>query len=640
MADSNVNIQLNIIGNAQVSLDVLNKSVKALPSQVSKASEAMEGLGKSLMYFNQASEYFRKLSNTMNDTIQPGIALNTSLADLSAIAGVTGDRLNEIEGFARKSAETFGGSAADAVESYKLLLSQLSPELAKTPEAMKEMGDNIAILSKTMGGDTRAAAEVLTTAMNQYGVSMKDPTAAAKKMAEMMNIMAAAGKEGSAEIPQIKEALEQAGMAAKGAGVSFEETNSAIQVLDKAGKKGSEGGIALRNVMATLSQGRFLPKDIQDELSASGIDIEKLSDKSLSLSDRLKLLKPVMQDSALLTKMFGRENANAAMALVLGTEEMDRYTDAITGTNTAQDQASIIMDTYAERQARIQSKFDDLKISIFNATGDMGIWAQTIASSVVTLADMAPLFSGAAKAVSLLTNKEKIHSAWTCVLTAKQWLLNIALNANPIGLVVLGIAALVAIVTVVTAKYDEWGASLALLLGPLGMIINVVQAFRRNWDSIVESFRTDGILGGIKRIGVVLLDAILYPVQQVLGMLAKIPGLSNLASGGTKKIAEIRSKLELADPIKYKKEGDGKGLNEQMYDYVNGKNGDGVPNAAKQLATATATGGTRNTSITINLGKMVESIVFNGGLSENKENMTKQVEEAMYRVLLSAQSAG
>ena len=37
------------------------------------------------------------------------------------------------------------------------------------------MGDNIAILSKTMGGDATAAAEVLTTAMNQYGVSLADP---------------------------------------------------------------------------------------------------------------------------------------------------------------------------------------------------------------------------------------------------------------------------------------------------------------------------------------------------------------------------------------------------------------------------------------------------------------------------------
>ncbi len=94
-----------------------------------------------------------------------------------------------------------------------------------------------------------AAAQVLTTAMNQYGVSMENPTAAAGEMARMMNVMAAAGQAGWAKITAISAALQQCGMAAKAANVSFEETNAAIQVLDKAGKKASEGGVALRNVV-------------------------------------------------------------------------------------------------------------------------------------------------------------------------------------------------------------------------------------------------------------------------------------------------------------------------------------------------------------------------------------------------------
>ncbi|MBO7287358.1 MAG: hypothetical protein J6U85_03920 [Bacteroidales bacterium] len=49
-----------------------------------------------------------------------GVALNSSLADLSAIAGVTGDKLKEIEGYARDTAKTFGTDAASSVESYKL----------------------------------------------------------------------------------------------------------------------------------------------------------------------------------------------------------------------------------------------------------------------------------------------------------------------------------------------------------------------------------------------------------------------------------------------------------------------------------------------------------------------------------------
>ena len=86
------------------------------------------------------------------------------------------------------------------------------------------------------------------------------PIRAAEEMARMMNVMAAAANEGSAELPQIKEALQQAGMAAKATGVNFEEANAAIKVLDKVGKKGAEGDVALRNIMMILSKGRFLPK--------------------------------------------------------------------------------------------------------------------------------------------------------------------------------------------------------------------------------------------------------------------------------------------------------------------------------------------------------------------------------------------
>ena len=72
-----------------------------------------------------------------------------------------------------------------------------------------------------MGNDGTAAAEVLSTAINQYGGSLENPIAASEKMAEMINVMAAAGQAGSAELPAIKVALEQCGMAAKSANVSF-----------------------------------------------------------------------------------------------------------------------------------------------------------------------------------------------------------------------------------------------------------------------------------------------------------------------------------------------------------------------------------------------------------------------------------
>lgn len=404
MSNYNFNYAFNISGNCNAVVAEISGGVENLQRNLQKTTSMWDTFEGKILALNQFTQYVNNLGQALNGTFAPGAALNTKLAELEAIAGPTAEELALVEKCARNTAKEFGVSAAGAVESYKLLLSQLSPELTKNGEALNHMGENVATLSKMMGNDATAAAEVLTTAMNQYGVSLDDPLAASDRMWEMMNTMAAAAREGSAELPQISEALKQCGMAAKAAGVSFEETNAAIQVLDKAGKKASEGGVALRNVMSTLAQGRFLPKDVREELTAAGVNINDLTDKSKTLTERLAVLKPVMADDALFSKLFGKENSAAAMALVQGIPKVEQWTEAITGTTTAIDQSQIVMETYNERLARVQARFDDFKISIFNCCGDMGIWVQVIMGALVPLSQLVPLIYGAGKAIIFLKN--------------------------------------------------------------------------------------------------------------------------------------------------------------------------------------------------------------------------------------------
>lgn len=383
----------NIGGNFTAQIN----GMSAAAGQFSAQAEIAENRGRSLTSALATFSYLKDVAQNAADGItalsDAGVRLDSQMHDLSAVAGVTGDGLKQIEKFARESAKTFGTDASVAVEGYKLLLSQLSPELGRYPEALRSMGDCIQTTSKLMGGDGVAAAQVLTTAMNQYGVSLEDPTAASAEMARMMNVMAAAGQAGSAELPAISAALQQCGMAAKAANVSFEETNAAIQVLDKAGKKASEGGVALRNVLGQLSKGRFIEKQAREELEAAGIDVVALADNSKSLKERLDMLKPLLNDSALLSKFFGVENANAARALIQGTDALEGFTVAVTGTNSATDQAAIVMDSYAERQARVNQKIEDFKISLFQTTGDLTLWAGSLSNVAVVVAQVLPLVS-------------------------------------------------------------------------------------------------------------------------------------------------------------------------------------------------------------------------------------------------------
>lgn len=382
----------------QVNLKVVGEEIIGhITADMNKLKQSTEGVTKTfgdcykaLWSISLVSDGLSQLEQSFQNAIAPGVALNTNMAELSAITGVTGEGLKEIEKAARATSKTFGTDASANVESYKLVLSQLDPEIAKNSEALKMMGDNANILSKQLGNDTVLATETLTTAMNQFGVSTEDPIQAAKVMGEMMNTMSAAAQAGSAEMPQIKAALEQAGAVAKATGLSFEETNAQIQILDKfASKKGSEGGVALRNMLTTLAEGRFTSKDAAEGLKQYGISTEYLADQSIPLTDRLRTLRKIQGDGALMTKVFGKENIVAAIAMIEQADEADKLTQQITGTNSAVEQADIIMGSYAEKMARAKAWVDDVKIGFFNLIEPIAPVTQGFFSAFSTMGQMA-----------------------------------------------------------------------------------------------------------------------------------------------------------------------------------------------------------------------------------------------------------
>ncbi len=367
----------------------ITSSVTELESSAKSAFFNIETALQKMLTLEVVADGLTRLNQGLQDLTSSGISLDASLTELSAITGVTGDGLTEIEKAARSTAKVFGTNAAENVEAYKLVLSQLDPEIAKNSEAMQLMGENINVLSKQLGGDTVTATNVLTTSMNQFGISTENPIQAAKVMAEMMNTMSAAAQAGSAELPQIQSALEQVGMVAKTTGLSFEETNAQIQILDKAGKKGSEGGIALRNVLTTLSQGRFTSNDAKEGLASVGISVEYLADVSVPLTDRLRTLQAVQNDTALMSKIFGKENVAAAIAMINGADAADELTTQITGTNSAVEQADIIMSSYSEKMKRNAAWWDDLKIRVFKFSRSLMPTIQNVTAAVSAMGQMA-----------------------------------------------------------------------------------------------------------------------------------------------------------------------------------------------------------------------------------------------------------
>lgn len=425
-------------------IDDTEEVVERLGETSGKTAGKLEGLGKGMFFLNQLKEGVDNIRDSFNDAIEPGIRFETAVAEMSGITNMEGKELDVLATKARNTAKAFGVDASNAMVVYKDLLSKITPELKKAPDALEIMSNNVMTLSKTMQNDVPGASAAMSTAMNQYKVSLDDPMKAAQTMTDYMNIMAAGTVEGSAEIREVAEALKQTGSVAKTFGVEFAETNSLIQLLDKSGKKGSEGGIALRNTIVKL---QAPTTDAIKQLKAAGVNIKTMQNQSLSLTDRLRALTPVMHNATIMSALFGSENLASAMALIEGVDQIDTWTEAIQGSTSAVDMANKQMDTYAEKQKRMQAFIDDLKISFFEFVEPITPAIEVVGIFVGALVTLGTVAWSISQIMSL--GITKIAGVW--IASMAKMALSTIVGSRLISVAIMGIPVIGWIVAIITA---------------------------------------------------------------------------------------------------------------------------------------------------------------------------------------------
>lgn len=466
--------------------DQLSPALGKVGKGITDNNKAIGGFGQSLdkiaskaMGFQSLANSFGAVASVLNDAVAPGIAFNTSMGELSAITGFVGKDLDTLGMSARKNALIFGGDAASAAGVYQRILSDLGPDIAKNGVAMGIMSNNAQIMGKTMKGDVVGAANALDTAMLQYGVNLSDPIAASRTMTEYMNIMGAAAQNGSVEVPQIAQAMEQFGATAKTANVSFAESNAAIQTLGIVGLKGAEAGRSLKNVLINMSAPSVLSKDTLGMAKNLGINLKTVADTSLPLKTRLAELKKGLGDTGFMAGYFGRENIVAGQALLGNIEFLGDMQTKITGTNTTVDMANTIMNTFSERLARSKAATADLGISIFGSTENMIPFMNGAVGMAEKYSQLYPAISLVGSGFTWVTTTIGAKIAATRLLVAEQGFLNTVMNSS---IVTMGMQAASFIFTGIsaagsfviglgTATLSMIGLNVAMYANPVGVFI-------------------------------------------------------------------------------------------------------------------------------------------------------------------------
>ena len=430
-------IDLSLKDLVSSSLAKVRKGFEELGKKAEDVQQKAAGFGNvceriSKIQFKNMADMLDRSVQVFQEATGSGMEYEQAMADLVAITGIAGKELEEIGRVARKTGEESGLGATGAVNAFTLLASQIQIDKIGLQGLITLQQETIT-LAQAAGMDMTDAATAMAATINQFGLEATEAN-------RVINVLAAGSKYGAAEISDLAQSFKVTGSTAAAAGLSVEQTAGALEVLSQSNLKGAEAGTALRNILLKMQ-------------TVLGIDFTKNG-----LDEALAALQPKLDDVTYLAKLFGAENIAAAQYLITNAQAVGELTEQVTGTNVAQEQAAIRTNTAAEEYKRLQAKVDDLKISFFNATGAAAPMIALIGDNLPIIASMMTLVGSTAQTIDFFrknailartaivakTAAELASAGVMKIVAAGQAALNAVMSANPVALVVLAIAALVA----------------------------------------------------------------------------------------------------------------------------------------------------------------------------------------------------
>ncbi|RTQ09746.1 phage tail tape measure protein [Enterobacter hormaechei] len=348
-------------GDAENSSKRFNRNAQ---EDAKKTDEAYSRMGKTIAGVAGRLAGFAGAGLSLGAIITTTREYGQALSDLSAITGATGAQLKSLDEAAQEMGRSTEYSASQAVEALKLMASA-KPELLQTAHGLTEATKSALTLAQAAGSTLPDATRTLALSLNQFG-------AGAQEADRYINVLAAGAKFGASEIADTAAAIKNCGVAAAQAGVGFETLNAAIQVLAEREIKGGEAGTALRNVILALEKGT--DKTLKPSVVGLSGALDNLSKKNLSTAQAVKL--------------FGVENINAASVLVDNRSKLNALTLALTGTQTAHEQAAIRVNNLNGDIMGLTSAFEGMIIKIGqSSTGPLRSGIQSVTDGINLLTD-------------------------------------------------------------------------------------------------------------------------------------------------------------------------------------------------------------------------------------------------------------
>ncbi|PFP30262.1 phage tail tape measure protein [Bacillus sp. AFS073361] len=413
-----------------------------------------------------------------------------------------------------------------------------------TPAAVQSGALQAALNLATAGGlELAEAAEVMSTALNAF----KDDALTAEQAS---NILAGTANASATGVHELRYSLSMVSAVAAGLGMSFRDTNSALGVLANNGLKGSDAGTSLKTMLSNLEPKTKRAREAMYEMGITtkqGANlffdahgkVKSMAEIAGVLHDKLKKLNPQQRQTALYA-MFGSDAIRAGTILYKeGAKGIDEFNKAMSKV-TALDVAKEKMNNAAGALEILKGALETFQIQVMTpllpVIKDAGLQFANWMSSI--------------KPEQIQAMGDKIRDAGQAVLDFANFIRDnwvpiretvIALAA---GLVTLraGMLALTIISTInalmvayragtIAATLAQWGLNAAMLANPIGLVIVAIAALvaagvvlYRNWDAVKA--KMSAIWDGIKQAAADAVNFMIGEINKLIGLINKIPGVN------------------------------------------------------------------------------------------------------------------
>lgn len=522
-------------------------------------------------------------------------------------------------------------------------------------------GDDAIEIFKKVGVYSKATGANINDAMNATTKSMKAFKVGVQDIDKLLESNAKTVQVGITTFDELAKVQTEYAGATSAAGQTFDVGNKIFAMFTSISKNSDIAANQTKTLFQSLgAQAKNIKKHLNIDVFDADGNMKDADKLLIQISEKFKTMSD-KDITNVINKIGGAEGLRTALSKVkTGAEDMISTFNAFDSSafslkeaiKNAEGDFTIMKKIFNNRLEAVFTKLGEKVVPFLAGIFDMLSPALEFVyhnfDDLTTLLTTAiPVYTGLMIFFKIQKVFQAAAAAATKGLTFAQWALNAAMNANPVGLIIAGVTALITLIVFAVKKFDTWGSAILNMLGPIGMLINGIIMIKRNWESIVDAFKSDGIIGGLKRIAVVLLDTLMHPLQRILGWVGELTGW-DWAKKAKQHVEDFRTKMELVTPEEKKNKtqtSKTKNSTEGFYSgNTDGKNptGDKTKNKLEKDITKVTgeTKKTRNINITIDA-------LNKGGInvrgSETQGLTLKDIEnwfnETMIRVIRDAETS-